>query len=156
MDGIRQYLLTIIVGAMICAITSKLCEKTSANSAIIKLLCEIFLLIILVSPLVKIRLSDLYIMFDDNAVITDAVAVGESYASEQTDELIKQSMTAYILDKASLMGADIQVNVSLSETSPKIPVGVVISGDVSPYIKTVLKNAITNDLGVPEESQIWN
>lgn len=156
MDSIRQYLLTIIAGAMICAILSKVSFRSTANSALIKLLSEIFLLILIVSPLIKVRLPDLNNFFSEGILRTDAIAYGESYAQIQSDEIIKESATAYILDKASNMQADIQVEVFLTDSSPKIPESVVICGDVSPYIKTVLQSMIADELGVPEEAQIWN
>ena len=155
MDAIRQYLLTIIIGAMICAIATKLCGKLSANSAIVKLLAEIFMLILLVSPLLKIRIPDMALVFDDDTLVANAIAAGESYADEQAEGLIKESITAYILDKASTLDADVRVEVSLSETVPRVPDSIVIYGDVSPYTKTVLKRMIADELGIPEESQIW-
>ena len=155
MDGIGQYLLTILVGAILCAIITKLSGKSSANAAIIKLLTEIVLLILVISPLVKIKITDITDYLTNHYSADEAISIGESYANEQTDELIKQSVAAYILDKASSNHADIQVEVSLSDAFPKVPVGVVISGDVSPYIKIVLKKTIADELGIPEESQVW-
>ena len=155
MDAIRQYLLTVIIGAMICAIAQKLCGKSSANSTIIKLLAEMFMLILLVSPILKIELPDMASIFDNDTLVTDAIAAGESYADKQAETLIKDSITAYILDKASTLDVDVQVDVNLSETAPRVPDSIVIYGDVSPYIKTVLKRMIADELGIPEESQTW-
>ena len=155
MDAIRQYLLTVIIGAMICAIATKLCGKSSANSAIVKLLAEIFMLILLVSPLLKLKISDMTLIFEDDTFAADAIAAGESYADEQTEGLIKESITAYILDKASTLDADVRVEIDLSDTVPQVPNSIVIYGDVSPYTKTVLKRMIADELGIPEESQIW-
>ena len=155
MDGIRQYLLTIIAGAMICAILLRVSSKFAVNTALIKLLTEIFMLILLVSPLLKLKLPDFSAIIDDT-MISDAISDGELYADTQVDGLIKESVTAYILDKASTLNANIHVEVFLSESLPQIPESVVIYGDVSPYTKTVLKSMIADELGIPEDAQLWN
>ena len=156
MDGIKQYLLSVIVGAAICAILTKVVGKNTANAALVKLLSEVFLLILIISPFSKLRIPDIANFFTDRNNVDAVIADGELYKQKQLDRLIKESAEAYILDKAADLHADIQVEISLSETPPQIPDGVVIYGDVSPYTKTVLRSAITNDLGIPEEAQIWN
>lgn len=155
MDGIRQYLLTIVAGAMICAILLRVSSKFTANTALIKLLTEIFMLILLVSPLLKFKLPDFSAIVDDT-MIGESITHGEQYTNMQTGGLIKESVTAYILDKASTLNANIRVEVFLSESPPQIPESVVIYGDVSPYTKTVLKSMIADELGIPEDAQIWN
>ena len=156
MDGVRQYLLTIVTGAMICAIITRISSKCTANAALIKLLSQVFMLILLVSPLIKIQLSDVTAFIDHDIWMYNAVTDGEFFADTETEGIIKESVCAYILDKASMLHADIQVEVSLAESTPKVPTGVVIYGDVSPYTKTVLQTMIAKELGIPEEAQIWN
>lgn len=157
MDGVKQYLLTVVIGALLCAIFSKVCNKSSTSGMLVKLLAEIFMLLLIISPLLRIDIVNVYDYFSNSSFTgTDYIAQGQLYTKEQTDKIISDSVCSYILDKAAELDSDIDVDIVLSETSPSIPVGVVIYGDVSPYTKTVMQKFIADDLGIPEESQVWN
>ena len=156
MTGIRQYLMTIIAGASICAILTNISGKSSANAALIKLLSEIFLLFLIISPLTMLEIPSISDFLADDTMVSGAVFEGESYAQTQSEAIIKESVIAYVLNKADELHAEIEVDVFLSESPPKIPVGIVIGGDVSPYVRTVLQATIAKELGVPKESQTWN
>jgi stage III sporulation protein AF len=71
-------------------------------------------------------------------------------------DIIKDRTEAYILDKAAAMGAAITVVVSVSGDEPPVPLGVEISGPVSPYMKLRLEEMIQEDLNIAKENQVWS
>lgn len=156
MDGIRQYLLSVIAAAIICSIIISLVDKKSAGSALIKLLCGVFMTLTVVSPLVQIRLSDFSAYFSGLRANADAVvAIGEAESKNAMTAIIKQKTEAYILDKAAAMGLELEVKVYLDSSDIPKPFQIELQGRISPYQKGVLQDVIINDLGIPKENQIW-
>ena len=76
-------------------------------------------------------------------------------AAQEQAKIIKEQSQAYILDKAVSLGADISVAVTVSETTPPTPIEITVKGAVSPYVKTVLKDYLKEQFGIPEEAQKW-
>ena len=58
------------------------------------------------------------------------------------------------MDKAHSLGADIQVEVMLSNEQYPVPKQVRLKGDVAPYARTQLIKFL-EELGISEENQIW-
>ena len=85
-----------------------------------------------------------------------AVAAGKEMASEQVNAIITDRVSAYILDKAELLGVRLRVNVILTDANPPVPEQVHLSGNISPYAKTQLMQYISEQLGIPEEAQRWS
>ncbi len=155
MDNIRQYLLTIICAAILCAITLRICEKNSAHNSILKLLTGIFLSITVISPLTNIKISDItYSLTDYNIDAEQVVAQSNSNVNSQLRGIITQKAEAYILDKATSLGVAMEVEVILSKDE-NTPQSVVIQADISPYAKSQMQQIITEDLGIPKEKQVW-
>jgi hypothetical protein len=53
------------------------------------------------------------------------------------------------------MNIDLAVEVVLSEDEIPIPVAVSLAGNVAPYAKSLLSEAISKDLNIPKENQTW-
>lgn len=156
MDHIRQYLLSILAAAIICAIVVKLTEKQSFTSAMIKLTAGLFLSLTVVSPFVKLQIEDISSYFDNlEASASEIVVSGQNAASKEKTEIILQQTQTYILDKAASYGAEIQVNAQISNPDTMIPDSVTLKGNISPYVKQRLQKTISEDLGIPEENQTW-
>lgn len=157
MDFLKQYILSISAAAIICGIITNLVEKKSTNAAIVKLICGLFISITIIAPWTQIHFSDFSTYLGSLKIdATNAVANGSKIASESTAAIIKERVEAYILDKAASLNLDITVGVELSKDAPQIPYSVIISGSVSPYKKNALQSIITENLGIPEENQVWN
>jgi hypothetical protein len=110
----------------------------------------------LVSPLRDIDFAiytDYFSGFMEEA--QTAVQEGENFAFEELSKRIKEETEAYILDKAVSLGAAVSVEVSLTGSTPPTPNKITIKGAVSPYVKKVLSGYIKEQLGIPEEAQIW-
>ena len=155
-DRLRTYLLTVIVAALICSILTALPGKNSTVQSLRKTLCGIFMAVTLLSPIVDLQLPDLQNYLDafrwDAA---QAVDMGQSVTRESLAQLIKQQTAAYILDKAVDMGAEVEVEVTLSDDSTQVPCAVTITGMVSPYLKQRLSEMIEEDLQIKREDQHW-
>ena len=156
MDSLRKYLLSLIAAAVIVSIVMAVVNKKQVNGAIIKLLCGLFLTFTLLSPLVKVQileLQDFYTgIFANGDVI---VAYGKKMAQQSTGEIIKADLEAYILDKASKLQLDVEVCLVLSDALYPVPETVTITGEISPYSKKVMQEFLSDEIGIPEEKQIW-
>ena len=156
MEDVRGYILTVIAAAMICGILNTIMDKKGTMTAAVKMLTGLFMAVAVLSPWIHLRVND----FQDlttywEASASDAAAQGEKMAQEATAAIIKQQTEAYILDKAASLELDIDVEVRLGSDNPLIPEKVIIRGSASPYGKGRLCQWIAEDLGIPEENQIW-
>ena len=155
MEPIREYLLSLTVAAMCCAVVRRLLQKKGMPAAMGKLLTGLFMTFTVLSPLTDFSIGpfeDISEEFKYQA--GQAVREGEAYANSGLRKGIKERTEAYILDKARSLEADIQVEVILSNESYPVPKQVQIKGDVSPYARTQLKRLLET-LGIMEENQIW-
>lgn len=156
MEGIRQYVLSVICAAILCAVIVRLAGKQGAVGGIIKMISAVFISISILSPFLKLQVKDLTdslakIELDAEDIISEA----EQQVKEETTAIITDRVQSYIKDKAASYGAQITATVSFTDITANTPDTVTIEGDVSPYVKKVLKDLIVSDLGIPEEKQIW-
>lgn len=156
MDSIRQYILSIITAALICSVVKALSGKKTGNGMVVNLICGAFLTVTLLSPWLDWNIQDIKVY--TNEIKLDASSILDQ-AQEQREEeirtIIKEETEAYILDKASFMEADIEVEIILQENAP-IPVSVIITGYISPYNRTELSRYIKDTLAITEDAQTWN
>ena len=156
MDSLGKYLLGILAGALICGIAMELVGKKCAHAPLIRLICGVFMILCVVSPLLDIRigpLSDLtgQIQQEAEAVTQD----GKNMAQDYYRSVITQRTQAYILDKAISLGADIEAEIELKEDETSVPKSVTIRGRISPYAKGLLSKWMENELGIATEEQTW-
>ena len=157
MEAVCRYLVSVTAAAIICGIINSVLEKSKTAAAIGKLLTGLFLAITVISPLIKIELSD-FLMYTDalSADAQMAVSAGETAADNVLREIIISKTEAYILDKATSLDASLTVKVELSDGDPPQPSAVQLFGTISPYAKAQLTRYITEQLGIPKEAQQWN
>jgi hypothetical protein len=156
MDGLREFVVHISATAMICALVVRITQGNSTIKRIIKLLCGVVMAISIVQPIKQmnmIDIDDVGARFQDEAA--QAVQLGKNTAMETWNESISQGVEAYILEKAKTMKVDLGVEVELSKDEIPVPVGVSLTGNVSPYAKSVLSDTISQELNIPKEKQIW-
>lgn len=157
MDTFRQYILSIISAAVICSIITQLAGKKEAYASIIKLLCGIFMAITIVSPLGQFKFPELVNELEAVQQEADALcSESTSAVNSELSALIKAESEAYILDKATELGLDIQVDMTMDISDIPIPSSLVIKGAASPQAKQKLQQIIESDLGIPEDKQVWN
>ncbi len=155
MDNLRQYILSLICAALICSIIKILAGSTRGSSGILNVLCGLFMAITVLSPAVDFEIPDISLTFQSIYSDANKLSVAAmNNSKEDMAEIIKSETRAYILEKANLNNMDIDVEVKLDDQG-LVPSGVIITGQVSPYDKTVLTNYIHRMLDIPEEAQKW-
>ena len=156
MDEIKQYLLSVTAMALLCGIATTLVSNKNSVGTLLKFLCGLIMTITLIMPITNIDLRNSFRIFDDLTVDANGyVSDGTTFAFSQKSEIINQHAEAYILDKATSMNVTLDVEVLLCDTDPPVPKSVSLSGNISPYCKMQLSQIICEDLGIPEEQQIW-
>lgn len=156
MGALGQYILSVASAAIVCALLRSFLGTKGAPSAIGKLLSGLFLLFTLLSPLSSLKLEDFGGLTGDWETEAEYFVIqGEEKTKNELASIIKERTRTYILDKAAVYDAGIAVTVTLSEDVIPVPVGVRISGSISPYAKAQLQAIIENDLGIPKEEQVW-
>lgn len=156
MECIRQYLLSIVSVVIICSIMLALAGKNTTLSSVLRLLSGLLMSVVLVKPWVQNASWRYSVYFEEAGELSErAAAYGKSEAWSELASLIKSRTEAYILDKAASMGAQLSVNIKLTDSEIPEPYQVTVSGNASPYVKQTLKRFIANNLGISEENQTW-
>ncbi len=154
MDSVKQYLLSVICGAMVCAIVSSLTNQKGSKAALLKLVTGIFLAFTVISPITRIQLEKLTIFTEElQEEASFAAAFGQSVAEESRSGLIKSKMEAYILDKAATLNTSLSVEVILDECF--YPESVKLQGNIAPYARFRLESILEEELGIATETQEW-
>lgn len=156
MDSMKNYFISIIAATIICSIVTGLVGNKSTVGSITKLLTGLFLIITVISPLTKLNINSVTKFFSDFSTdASEIVTQSEDAVQSEMTAIIKSQTEAYILDKASIMGLDIDIQVTMSESLPSVPETVVIKGSIAPYSKQQLEQILCNDLGIAKENQHW-
>lgn len=152
----KQYIIAVTAAAIVGCIAVSICDKKSTTSAVIKLIVGVFMTLTILKPMIEIKIADIsdYLSAVHSSA-SDSVQAGCAWADSETMVIIKERSEAYILDKASSAGVQIDVDVTVCEQAPYAPSSVTVSGNVSPYAKMQLSEIIEKDIGVSKENQIW-
>ena len=157
MDGIREYLVQVTAAGLICGVVNTLVGKKGSVAASVRVMTVILMVVTMASPLVKLRLTGISDFLNEIRFDGSLYAQQGSQASKDAvSDIIKERTEAYILDKAASLGADIRVELALSQDELPVPVSVTIYGAVSPVGKRRLQEVIRDELGIPLEAQKWN
>ena len=153
MDGLRAYVLGIAAASMLCGVLIRL-TRNSGSAEIVRMLCGIFLTIVLIQPLTgkKDRLWEATLP-DVGEQAEEIIAEGRSAAEDSRKEFIKERLEAYILSRGGELGADIQADISLGKDC--LPTRIRVMGSISPIYRSKLTQIIASELGIPREQQEW-
>lgn len=154
MEGLRQYIISVITAAMICGLVTAFSGSKTGSS--MKMIAGLFLTMTIVTPFFQIKrldFSDIFVPYIRES--EQCIAYGEKAAQDATAQIIKEQVCAYILDKAESLGLTVSIEVFLEEKSPYLPDRISISGSVSPQDKARLESYISETLGIPKEKQQW-
>ena len=155
MDSIRQYILSVICITIACGIVQQLLGG-SQLSGIVRLITGLMVTITVLHPL--LNLNDFSFDLCVGKITSDGEWIaeeGERMAADMAGEIIKERTAAYISDKASVLGASVNVEVELKKNMVSRPYRVTITGELSPYVKKQLSTYIQKELEIPEDAQIW-
>ena len=157
MITISGYLITIIIATIISGICTSLVPGASGRSNLIRAICGIFVAFTVVKPLTNIRINDFSSYWYAVEYEAEAAALlGEESAHAEASAIIKEQLESYIIQKANELGAEIAVQIKLTDQYPPTPVSAKIDGTISPYNKKILCTYISEQINIPEEQQIWN
>lgn len=155
MEGMRDYLLSVIAAAVIGGIVNSIAGK-GAGGSMIRLIAGLFLTFTLIQPVVDLNINSFTDWVDGiSQSSTAAVTDGLSMRDNALRAGIKDAAEAYILDKACRMDVSLAVEIGLSDDELPVPESISLSGNVSPYAKQQLQALIAEDLGIDKEHQKW-
>lgn len=153
MDGLRDYVLRIVAAAVVSSVLIRLTKKNGSGE-IIRMLCGIFMTVILIQPISGIKPVQWDQMLPEIADQAEYISEeGIAAADSIIREFIKQRAETYILSRPEAMDTNIQADIALSEDS--VPASVRITGSISPLNRSKLTQIIASDLGIPREKQEW-
>lgn len=155
MENLRQYVISVTAAALICGIVTGMVKKNAAGE-LIRMLCGLVLAFTVLYPISGLNIASF--TFDLLPSVREGesmAAYGEKITRQSMADIIKSETEAYILDKAAALEVSLTAEVSLSEDDIPVPVGVTLSGSLSPYARSQLTNVIEKDLGIPKEKQLW-
>ncbi len=154
MESVKGYLLSVICGAIVCALVGSLTDRKGSAGVLLKLISGVFLIFTVISPIRTLPLEELSLVTEH--IRQDAVsasALGQAYSKESMASYIKAETEAYILDKATGLHTSITAEVFLNDQLQ--PESVLITGPVSDYARFRLETILEADLGIAKENQQW-
>ncbi len=154
MNTVSDYLIAVTAVSILCSILGSLITKKSAAASTIKMVMGIILALTVVSPLFDLRVTQFQWYIDElSSEAGISVSNGKEMATLATEEIIKDKLQSYILDKAISIGVRLEVDITLKEM---IPVQIQLSGPISPGAKAHLSSWIEDTLGISKEAQFWD
>lgn len=154
MEALRQYVISVVAAALLCGIFRNILGD-GATGRILKLVCGLFLAYAVLQPLGRLDVTgEIRDFLPDIDQAEQAVAAGEAFSQDAMTRLIKTETAAYILDKATALGLEVTVEVTLDEENR--PAAVSITGEASPQERRKLASILALDLGIPKEAQQWS
>ena len=156
MEDIHQYLISVTAAAIVCAVAKSVSEEKTVAGSMVRLIAGIVMTVTVLSPVVSLSLEELpEFSAALNTGADTAVAEGKKMAEMEINAIITEQVRAYILDKATDLGADVDVEVLMPADGSNQPEGVVLYGNVSPYAKSQLQRFIAEEFLIPKEDQQW-
>ncbi len=153
---LKQYLLSVTAGALLCAILGKLLPKSGTAGNVAKLLVGLFMALNILAPVGGLQLENWGSITEGFlAEASQAAADGSQQSRDSLAAIIKERCEAYILDKAAQLKLQLTVEVTLSGDSVPALEAVTIRGNASPYARQRLQEIIAQDLGIAKENQLW-
>ena len=154
MDG--TYILRIcccaVIGGAIITIGGK-----GPESKVRRMIVGLFIAFSVISPLREIHLNDLWslpdVLYEEGEQIT---AAAQADTKDEISDIIIERTQAYILDEANSLDAQIQVTMIRLDPDTLEPVQVELTGNISPYARSVLSDSIECSLGIGKGDQLWN
>lgn len=153
MTGVKSWLLGVILTAFAAGLAQQIAPK-GKEAAMVRLVGGLLLVLAILRPLGSIDWEELSLPAGNFSVQSESAAA--DYREKQQEELsaiIAEKTAAYIWDKASALGGDYRITVSVSagESGVPLPRCVTIAG---PY-RQELATWIESELGLGAAEQNW-
>jgi hypothetical protein len=154
--ALGTYLLRLTAAAMVTALAAAVTPKGNGRRAT-AFVGGLVLLIAAVSPLAKLDTADLAKAISKLELQSDAAATGVTVTNREiVAVLITRRTEAYILDKATDLGAAVTASVETDADGDwPYPTAVTVTGDWTDDQRTQLSDWIAAELAIPAERQEW-
>lgn len=156
MNQIQMLLFRVVAAALVFSLISVIPVRRGVRR-VVNTACGALLLLTLLGPALRLKRIDpedyLKRFQPDESLIDEAIQESRS----QTRALISGQTTAYILDKAAALGAQVHAEVTLAALSEhyQYPYAVRITGRWTETQRQALSGYISQTLGIPPERQTW-
>ena len=157
MDGVREWLLGLIVLCLLCSAAEALMSRGPVKGAG-RLVCGLALVCALLSPLPGLRLEEGTVWLEDYfRSLEEREEVLEEQVSAGTKAIIEEKYAAYIVDKANEEGiaCTVRVTCAAGEDGLAVPSLVELAGDFTDGAQSRLTQIITEELQVPMDRQVY-
>lgn len=155
MEGIRNYLLSVVAVCMITVIAGVMIQKGSLQK-IVRLIGGILVLLVAIRPLLTLDMEKISEYLQElNATYSFDTENIKSTQLELMRERVKASSEAYIEKKAKELGGMLQAEVTLSDGDYPVPVGVTLIGTLAPEQARAVSEYIETALNIPASLQEW-
>ena len=154
MENTKSYLFSVCAAAILCGIVLKITPPKGSSAVMIKMLCGIFVMITILSPIISLPDCDFQSYFTGlSGEAMSIVAHGKDNAQAEIDAVMQQRLESYIHEKANSLGVDLDVTITVKD-------GVICSfcacGAISPYKKAQISDYVRDQLGIALEDQQWS
>ena len=156
MEGIRNYLVSVVAVCMITVPAMVLVRKESLQK-IVKLIGGVLILLVAIRPLLHIDFSELSEQLKQftQKYEFDASSVEEN-AQSQIAERVKETSQQVIEEKAVELGGLLQAEVEVSAGELPVPIHVKLTGSMSAEGVREMKEYLLTAFEIPLEEQEWN
>lgn len=157
MDGVRNWLLSVIAACLLCALAEALMPQGPVKKAG-RLVCGLVLLCVMLSPLPGLRLETGQAWLEEYfAGLEQQKQEWKEAADVGTKGIIEEQYGAYIVDKAKGLGIVCRARVTCRTGEDGLPVPdvVEVTGQFSDEEQSRLTQIIEEELLVPPERQVY-
>ena len=156
MAGFGQYIFSVTTAAIIYSVLPSLLEKKSGAAVLVRLIGGLFLTLTVIAPVSDIDFNAILdTQLEFTSLGTEIAADGQRLAQEQLHKIITDQSEAYILNKAMSYQTPLDVEVTFSQDETPVLSEVQLKGSISPYVKSMMTKWLKEEMGIPEEHQIW-
>ena len=151
--AVGKYLLQIIAAAVLCSMAGSLCAKSHFASAV-RMLTGIIMLLSILQPVFSFRIDNWRFELEDLAALRDEiVSEGSMQAEAFAAGIISEKINAYVEDKATEFGADLQAETIVSDG---VPMKINLYGAASAYARTQISSWIEKEIGIESGDVNWH
>lgn len=152
MEGLRNYFMTFIITAVICAVILLFFPESGKNKYV-RIACGLLLLLISLKPILQIDFEKLAANLPAFTVQNDDF---ENVYKENLSKDISRRAEEYILDKAISLGVHPEkIRVQVDNSNEFLPVSAEVFAICTPEQKYRLGICIESDLGIATENLHW-
>ena len=157
MGAVRGWLLAVIAVSLLCAVADALMPPGGVRR-VGRLVCGLVLMGAVLSPVAELDVEGGRRWLEDYlASVHSREAELTQTVESQMKVIIEQEYAAYIVDKAAELGwtCTARVTCERSEEGLYLPVRTEVTGPQTAGVPAQLVQSIAEDLGVPEEAQVY-